>query len=161
MSRRRPGRGGDEPYRRRPGDDLVEPLFGALPEETDQDGVRGPADRPGPLERLRRRLFGPRPRDRSESPDWFTCPVCGAEARAGARFCRECGSDDSTGWSDSTQYDDLDLPEPEPPLVPDTFEEFTRLPSNRRGTSRRILLTLLAIALLLIAARSLQAILAG
>ncbi len=161
MSRRRPGRGGDEPYRRRPGDDLVEPLFGALPGETDQEEVRGPADRPGPLERLRRRLFGPRPGGESEGQDWFTCPVCGARVDAGAHFCRECGSDDRTGWSDATEYDDLDLPEPERPRIPDTFEELTQGLSDRRGLSPRLLLALLVVALVLIAARSLQSILAS
>ena len=161
MSPGRPGRGEDEPYRRRPGDDLVEPLFGALPGEAGEEEAGAPAPRPGLLARLRRGLSGLRARGASDDGAWFACPVGGAEVRAGARFCRECGSDDSTGWSDATQYDDLDLPEPEPPLVPDTFEEFTRPPSNRRDASRRLLLALLAIALLLIAARSLQAILAS
>ena len=30
---------------------------------------------------------------------------------AGAACCPECGSDDETGWSQDTLYDDLDLPE--------------------------------------------------
>ncbi len=42
----------------------------------------------------------------------FTCPNCGAAVRAGALACPECGSDESTGWSQDTLYDDLDLPEP-------------------------------------------------
>jgi hypothetical protein len=49
----------------------------------------------------------------------FDCPVCGERVPAGATACRECGSDERTGWSDDTLYDDLDLPEPgwgaEPP----------------------------------------------
>lgn len=28
-----------------------------------------------------------------------TCPHCGAALERKARFCRECGSDESTGWS--------------------------------------------------------------
>ncbi len=42
----------------------------------------------------------------------FTCPNCGAAVRAGALACPVCGSDDSTGWSEETLYDDLDLPDP-------------------------------------------------
>jgi hypothetical protein len=28
-----------------------------------------------------------------------TCPLCGADVRAGVAACPECGSDDQTGWS--------------------------------------------------------------
>lgn len=42
----------------------------------------------------------------------FTCPVCGERVPAGAAACRECGSDESTGWSEDTLYDGLDLPDP-------------------------------------------------
>lgn len=49
----------------------------------------------------------------------FDCPVCGERVPAGAVACRECGSDESTGWSEDTLYDGLDLPDPgygdEPP----------------------------------------------
>lgn len=31
---------------------------------------------------------------------------------AAAKACRECGSDESTGWSEDTLYDGLDLPDP-------------------------------------------------
>lgn len=42
----------------------------------------------------------------------FVCPNCGADVPAGAAACRECGSDESTGWSEDTLYDGLDLPDP-------------------------------------------------
>ena len=42
----------------------------------------------------------------------FVCPNCGADVQVGAAACRECGSDESTGWSEDTLYDDLDLPDP-------------------------------------------------
>ena len=32
--------------------------------------------------------------------DFFVCPHCGAEVRAGARACPECGSDEQTGWAE-------------------------------------------------------------
>ena len=42
----------------------------------------------------------------------FVCPVCDAEVAKGSLACPECGSDDQTGWSKDTIYDDLDLPDP-------------------------------------------------
>ncbi len=37
----------------------------------------------------------------------FPCPHCGATVAANARFCRECGADDSVGWDEQpdTDYD--------------------------------------------------------
>ncbi len=46
-------------------------------------------------------------------PDYFCCPNCGAEVPIEAKACPECGSDEKTGWSEDTMYDDLDLPEHE------------------------------------------------
>ncbi len=71
------------------------------------------------IRRLRRRPQPP--------ADWFTCPTCGAEVRVGALSCRSCGADDTTGWSQATDYDDLDLPEPDGPEIPDTFDQFERM----------------------------------
>jgi len=42
----------------------------------------------------------------------FACPNCGADVPVGAAVCRECGSDHTTGWSEDTLYDGLDLPDP-------------------------------------------------
>lgn len=42
--------------------------------------------------------------------DDFVCPHCGAELRAGAKFCPECGSDENTGWSEDTYLDGVSLP---------------------------------------------------
>ena len=39
------------------------------------------------------------------------CPNCGAEVPRGAKACPECGSDESTGWSDDARYSNLDLPD--------------------------------------------------
>lgn len=54
--------------------------------------------------------------------DYFSCPICGARVRIGARACPECGSDEQTGWSEAAKYEHL-LPDPdddelEPPLNP-------------------------------------------
>ncbi len=43
--------------------------------------------------------------------DYFVCPNCGAEVPVKSLSCPECGSDEKTGWSEDTMYDDLDLPE--------------------------------------------------
>lgn len=40
-----------------------------------------------------------------------TCPHCGAEVPADAKACPECGSDESTGWSEQAQADALGLPQ--------------------------------------------------
>lgn len=69
-----------------------------------------------------------RRRREKPEPDWFTCPVCGAQVVVGALACKECGSDETTGWSEATAYDDLDLPESDARAdVPDTFEDYERL----------------------------------
>jgi uncharacterized membrane protein YvbJ len=39
----------------------------------------------------------------------FTCPVCGADVDKGASACRQCGSDERTGWNDRTYLDGIDL----------------------------------------------------
>lgn len=39
------------------------------------------------------------------------CPNCGAEVPRNARACPECGSDDSTGWSDEAYASGLGLPD--------------------------------------------------
>ena len=42
----------------------------------------------------------------------FPCPHCGALLPENARFCRECGADESTGWGgESDTYDDYEYDE--------------------------------------------------
>tara|TARA_R110002072_G_scaffold100429_2_gene221118 strand:+ start:55155 stop:55406 length:252 start_codon:yes stop_codon:yes gene_type:complete len=43
----------------------------------------------------------------------FECPNCGAAVKAGAKVCRECGSDDATGWmsSEEIDYQSTDIPD--------------------------------------------------
>ena len=48
----------------------------------------------------------------------FLCPNCGEEVPDGARACPACGSDENTGWSESTYLDGIDLP-----LEEDEYEE--------------------------------------
>ena len=38
--------------------------------------------------------------------DFTVCQHCGAEIRAEVRFCRHCGSSDSDGWSEDTEYEE-------------------------------------------------------
>lgn len=45
--------------------------------------------------------------------DDFVCPCCGEPISANARFCRHCGADERTGWSDQTYLDGIDLPDPD------------------------------------------------
>jgi RNA polymerase subunit RPABC4/transcription elongation factor Spt4 len=48
----------------------------------------------------------------SSGEDEFICPVCGATVPAKAVACPECGSDERTGWSESTVYDDTGIEDP-------------------------------------------------
>ena len=43
----------------------------------------------------------------------FECPNCGAEVKAGKKVCRECGSDDTTGWMspEEIDYQSIDIPD--------------------------------------------------
>lgn len=63
------------------------------------------------------------------------CPHCGAEVPRNARACPECGSDESTGWSDRATADRLGLPDEEfdyDEFVQNEFEE-TRATVRPRG----------------------------
>jgi len=44
---------------------------------------------------------------------YFECPNCGANVAVGAKVCRECGSDDATGWQSSEEidYQSIDIPD--------------------------------------------------
>ncbi len=39
------------------------------------------------------------------------CPACGTEVPPRAKACPECGSDESTGWSEKAHADGLGLPD--------------------------------------------------
>lgn len=43
----------------------------------------------------------------------FVCQACGAEVKANAKVCPECGSDEETGWSDHTYLDGISIPDEE------------------------------------------------
>jgi hypothetical protein len=51
-----------------------------------------------------------------------TCPNCGANVPRRARACPECGSDESTGWSDRASTQSLGLPDDDE----FDYDEFTR-----------------------------------
>lgn len=38
--------------------------------------------------------------------DFVPCPHCGADIRADAKSCRQCGSSDADGWRDEFDGDD-------------------------------------------------------
>jgi len=52
-----------------------------------------------------------RRRRKRSAPRSFVCPHCGAEVRAGASSCPECGSDESTGWAVDADLAGADIPE--------------------------------------------------
>jgi hypothetical protein len=40
----------------------------------------------------------------------FTCPHCGADVPVGSLVCRECGSDDETGWAEDAHVWQAGIP---------------------------------------------------
>ncbi len=44
----------------------------------------------------------------SHSDAFEECPHCGAELPPSARFCRECGADETVGWNDPDDHPDDD-----------------------------------------------------
>ena len=71
----------------------------------------------------------------------FICPNCGTEVDIHSLACPECGSDERTGWSENTLYDDLDLPD-------EAFDDRNASPSTVRR--RNGFLALVGLLLLLI-----------
>jgi len=58
----------------------------------------------------------------------YVCPNCGEPISGNAKFCRQCGSDERTGWSDQTYLDGIDLPD---------SEEYDSLKAKEFGNARR------------------------
>ncbi|MCR4413322.1 MAG: zinc ribbon domain-containing protein [Thermoguttaceae bacterium] len=46
---------------------------------------------------------------RRPTDDFFPCPHCGADVPAGARFCRQCGASDESGWGEEA-WSDVESP---------------------------------------------------
>ncbi|MCL2183509.1 MAG: hypothetical protein FWB85_08580 [Chitinispirillia bacterium] len=63
----------------------------------------------------------------------FVCPVCGALLPANAKVCRDCGSDDTTGWSENTYMDGIDLPYGNDEYEEVKAKEFGEVNVNVRG----------------------------
>jgi ribosomal protein L40E len=78
--------------------------------------------------------------------DWVVCPHCGGEIKRSAKACRHCGSDDSTGWSDDTYMDGIDLPEE------GDYEDGLEAEGFRKTAARpgRILIAIVATGLVLL-----------
>ena len=43
-------------------------------------------------------------------PDTFVCPICGSDVPEQAAACPKCGSDAATGWSESANKWEADIP---------------------------------------------------
>ena len=76
--------------------------------------------------------------------EYFACPHCGFDVSVNASFCRECGADDRSGWSDDGQgYDDAD----------DDFDydDFVRreFPEDAKPQSKNVWLIVLVVVLCL------------
>jgi hypothetical protein len=47
--------------------------------------------------------------NRKRKEDFFVCPHCGADVPMSAAACRECGSDNETGWSEDADVWDAEI----------------------------------------------------
>jgi len=63
------------------------------------------------------------------------CPNCGAEVPPNAKACPECGSDETTGWSEKVHADNLNLPDEEFDYDEFVKEEFGHGATRPRGIS--------------------------
>ena len=52
--------------------------------------------------------------------EFFPCPHCGADVPVSAQFCRECGADERSGWSNDAD-DDYAEDDPEDDFDYDDF----------------------------------------
>jgi uncharacterized membrane protein YvbJ len=77
----------------------------------------------------------------------FLCPNCGSEVPANAKACPECGSDEKTGWSEETSYDEADIPNDEDFDYDELLEKEGLQP--RRYSRRVVVLVALTVILLL------------
>jgi hypothetical protein len=62
-----------------------------------------------------------------------SCPNCGANVPRNANACPECGSDETTGWSDKAVADHLGLPDEEFDYAEFVKEEFGHGVARPRG----------------------------
>jgi hypothetical protein len=70
--------------------------------------------------------------------DYFVCPHCGADVPVGAKACRECGSDDETGWSEHAEVWGAGIPAGYGDEDDFDYDEFVarELPEHRSRTAR-------------------------
>lgn len=63
------------------------------------------------------------------------CPNCGANVPPNAKACLECGSDETTGWSETAYASGLGLPEEEFDYNEFVRDEFGRAHAKPQGFS--------------------------
>ncbi|HEX5400555.1 MAG TPA: zinc-ribbon domain-containing protein [Verrucomicrobiae bacterium] len=78
------------------------------------------------------------------------CPNCGAEVPPNARACPECGSDETTGWSETAYTSSLGLPDEEFDYDEFVKEEFGAGRAKPHGLSWVWWVTGLLLAVLLL-----------
>lgn len=78
-----------------------------------------------------------------------TCPHCGSEIKSDATFCRHCGSDQNTGWSEGAEFTDLETPDYDEIIE----NEFGELPNgNKKKANPIAIAAAVVVALAFIAA---------
>ena len=67
---------------------------------------------------------------RRAQPRLASCPHCGETIRSDAAACPHCGSDDTTGWSQHTYLDGIDLP------ADDDYDDLVRQEFDTNNAAR-------------------------
>ena len=76
-----------------------------------------------------------------KTDDYFLCEHCGAELRADASFCRECGASEDAGWHTDEDWPDADSPTGYQADDDFDYDEFIarEFPSQERRSTRHAL----------------------
>lgn len=74
------------------------------------------------------------------------CPHCNAILKENSKFCPHCGSDYNTGWSESAEFSNLELPDYDE-IVENEFGK----QKNKQHKPFAIIITLITIATFVIA----------
>jgi len=99
---------------------------------------------------------------RGKAGDYFHCPNCGAEVPAGAKFCRQCGASDDSGWSDDDASWDDEVASGYGPEEDFDYDEFVArdFPDQARpGSKQRVKRWAMAVLVTIVVAAFLASVL--
>ena len=87
---------------------------------------------------------------RKSKQEYFSCPHCGADVPVGAAACRECGSDEETGWSEDAYGESLSTSEGYADEDDFDYDEFVHREFPEDATPRSLSARQLAVIVLVV-----------